>query len=65
MKKARIPFIPNKNNGQEADLPREQLSEHLRRKAEALQDRRWRKINRQINRFTYLDNQVKNGGGIV
>jgi hypothetical protein len=42
-----------------------QMGRHLRRKADALQARRWRKLNRHMNGSPYLDSQVKHGGSIL
>lgn len=47
------------------DTRYDQMSRHLRRKADALQARRWRKLNRQIDRSPYLDSQIKHRGGIL
>lgn len=47
------------------DTEYDQMSRHLRRKADALQARRWRKLNRQMDRSSYLDSQVKHRGGVL
>jgi hypothetical protein len=41
------------------------MSRHMRRRAYALQDRRWRKLNRYIDKSPYFDTQIKHGGGIL
>lgn len=65
MKSVRILEIQKRVEDLDFDSKYDQVSRHLRRKADALQARRWRKLNRQMDRSPYLDSQVKHGGGIL
>lgn len=65
MKSARIQEIQRRVNDLNFDARYDRISRHLRRKADALQARRWRKLNRKIDISPYLDNQAKHGGGIL
>lgn len=65
MKSLRIQEIQRRVKGLDFDSRYDQASRHLRRKADALQARRWRKLNRQMDRSPYLDSKVKHGGGIL
>ena len=65
MKSVRIQEIQRRVKDLDFDARYDHISRHLRRKADALQARRWRKLNRQMNGSPYLDSQVKHGGGIL
>jgi hypothetical protein len=65
MKSIRIQEIQRRVNYLDIDTRYDQISQHLRRKTNALQSKRWRKLNRHMDRSPYLDSQLKHGGGVL
>ena len=65
MKEMKIRSMPGKVDNIDFDKLYEELSRDWRLKAELLQARRWRKLQHEIKGSMYLDNSVKQGGGIL
>lgn len=65
MKSVRVQQMQKLDSELGSDTRYDQVSRHLRRKADALQARRWRKLSRHMNRSPYLDSQVNQRGGIL
>lgn len=65
MKRTIIKPIPKDLKGFDNDIRYDQISRHMRRKADALQANRWRKLNRELKQSPYIDNVLVNKGGLL
>jgi hypothetical protein len=65
MKITRTHFMPKRFSSIDFEDFSDQINQDLQRKADALQARRWRKLNREMRISPYLDSHVKRGGGIL
>lgn len=65
MKKLTMELLPNRLTKHNFGGKYDQISLHMRHKADVMQARRWRRLSKQMQRSPFIDSRVKHGGGIL